>query len=80
MVIFHYPVRASRKLTSPGEKEISSVWAGAGEAVWYGVCSRIWREAALGLSPRSGGSQRCESSLKSLSSYSLFCKRSLVIY
>ena len=31
MVIFHYPVRASPKLTSPREKEISSVWAGAGE-------------------------------------------------
>ena len=80
MVIFHYPVRASPKLTSPREKEISSVWAGAGEAVWYGVCSRIWREEALGLRPRSGGSQWCESWLASLSSHSLFCKRSLVLY
>ena len=76
MVIFHYPVRVFPKLTSPREKEISSVWAGAGEVVWYGVCSRIWREVALGLSPRSGSSQQCESwLLASLSSHSLFSVR-----
>ena len=80
MVIFHYPVRAFPELTSARGKEMSSVWAGAGEAVRHGVCSRIWREAALGLSPRSGGSQQCESWLASLSAHALFCKRSLVIY
>ena len=80
MVIFHYPVRASPKLTNPGEKEISSVWAGAGEVVWYGVCSRIWREVALGLSPRSGSSQQCESwLLASLSSHSLFSKEAKLL-
>ena len=60
MVIFHYPVRVFPKLTSPREKEISSVWAGAGEVVWYGVCSRIWREVALGLSPTANRTQMCD--------------------
>lgn len=76
MVISHYPVRAFPKLTSPREEEVSSVWTGAGEVVW---CELQDLEGG-GLSPRSGGSQWCESWLASLSSHSLFCKRSLVIY
>ena len=79
MVIFHYPVRAFPKLTSTRGKEMSSVWGGAGEAVWYGVCSRIWREAALGLSPRSGGSQWCESWLASMSSHAVFSKQAILL-